>query len=72
MIEDIDEPLLDLYISHRSKKRKDKDSILMVYDEPIQINKHRKTSKKVPYTKNENFQISITGVDEVMQGPPDY
>ena len=43
----------------------------MVYDEPIQMNKHRKTNKKVPYLKNDNIQISITGEDEVMQGPPD-
>ena len=71
VIEDIGEPLLDLYISHRSKKRKENDSVLMVYDEPIQMNKHRKTTKKVPYLKNDNIQISITGEDEVMQGPPD-
>ena len=70
MIEDIDEPLLDLYISHRSKKRKDKDSVLMVYEEPINLNKSRKLSKKVPYNKNENIQISIIGEDEVMNGPP--
>ena len=71
VVEDIDEPLLDLYISHRSKKKKDKESVLMVYDEPIQMNKHRKTSNKVPYLKNENIEIKIVGEeDEVLHGLP--
>ena len=70
VIEDIDEPMIDLYISHRSKKKKEKESILMVYDEPTDMNKHRKTLKKVPYSKNENIKIKIVGEDEEMHGPP--